>query len=184
MQEIAWDDFMKVDLRVGRILAVEPFPQGLHLLVEVGRVVSLLLPSGENPGQEVGEDDSREDGVTGSLVGELTGYAYVLLPAAVDRGPSVHAASHGLPATRTRSEPGEQGLRGRSGTCTTREALGVCQCRHEGVVSRLVQDRGPLTLAHHFAVVRSLGDVPRGDEYLLHSAYAPPLRVALRRTGR
>ena len=27
MQEIAWDDFMKVDLRVGRILAVEPFPQ-------------------------------------------------------------------------------------------------------------------------------------------------------------
>ena len=27
MQEIAWDDFMKVELRVGRILAVEPFPQ-------------------------------------------------------------------------------------------------------------------------------------------------------------
>ena len=27
MQEIAWVDFMKVELCVGRILAVEPFPQ-------------------------------------------------------------------------------------------------------------------------------------------------------------
>ena len=27
MQEIAWDDFMKVELRVGKVLAVEPFPQ-------------------------------------------------------------------------------------------------------------------------------------------------------------
>ena len=27
MQEISWDDFMKVELRVGRILAAEPFPQ-------------------------------------------------------------------------------------------------------------------------------------------------------------
>ena len=27
MQEIIWDDFMKVELRVGRIVAAEPFPQ-------------------------------------------------------------------------------------------------------------------------------------------------------------
>ncbi len=27
MQEITWDDFMKVELRVGRIVAAEPFPQ-------------------------------------------------------------------------------------------------------------------------------------------------------------
>ena len=27
MQDITWDDFMKVELRVGRILAAEPFPQ-------------------------------------------------------------------------------------------------------------------------------------------------------------
>ena len=27
MQEIGWDDFMKVELRVGKVLAVEPFPQ-------------------------------------------------------------------------------------------------------------------------------------------------------------
>ena len=27
MQEITWDDFMKVELRVGRIDAAEPFPQ-------------------------------------------------------------------------------------------------------------------------------------------------------------
>jgi tRNA-binding protein len=27
MQEIAWDDFMKVELRVGRVLSAEPFPQ-------------------------------------------------------------------------------------------------------------------------------------------------------------
>jgi tRNA-binding protein len=27
MEEIAWDDFMKVELRVGRIVAAEPFPQ-------------------------------------------------------------------------------------------------------------------------------------------------------------
>lgn len=27
MEEIAWDDFMKVELRVGRIIGAEPFPQ-------------------------------------------------------------------------------------------------------------------------------------------------------------
>jgi len=27
MQEIAWDDFMKVELRVGRIIAAVPFPE-------------------------------------------------------------------------------------------------------------------------------------------------------------
>jgi tRNA-binding protein len=27
MPEIAWDDFMKVELRVGRVLSAEPFPQ-------------------------------------------------------------------------------------------------------------------------------------------------------------
>ena len=27
MQDISWDDFMKVELRVGRVLSVEPFPQ-------------------------------------------------------------------------------------------------------------------------------------------------------------
>ena len=27
MQQIAWDDFMKVELRVGRVLSAEPFPQ-------------------------------------------------------------------------------------------------------------------------------------------------------------
>ena len=27
MHEIGWDDFMKVELRVGKVLAVEPFPQ-------------------------------------------------------------------------------------------------------------------------------------------------------------
>lgn len=27
MQEITWDDFMKVELRVGRVLSAEPFPQ-------------------------------------------------------------------------------------------------------------------------------------------------------------
>jgi tRNA-binding protein len=27
MQEISWDDFLKVELRVGRILSAEPFPQ-------------------------------------------------------------------------------------------------------------------------------------------------------------
>lgn len=27
MQEITWDDFMRVELRVGRIVAAEPFPQ-------------------------------------------------------------------------------------------------------------------------------------------------------------
>ena len=27
MLEISWDDFMKVELRVGKVLAVEPFPQ-------------------------------------------------------------------------------------------------------------------------------------------------------------
>ncbi|MDH5822178.1 tRNA-binding protein [Luteimonas sp. RD2P54] len=27
MNEIAWDDFMKVELRVGRVLSAEPFPQ-------------------------------------------------------------------------------------------------------------------------------------------------------------
>ncbi len=27
MQEISWDDFMKVELRVGRVLSAEPFPQ-------------------------------------------------------------------------------------------------------------------------------------------------------------
>ncbi len=27
MQEIGWDDFMKVELRVGRVLSAEPFPQ-------------------------------------------------------------------------------------------------------------------------------------------------------------
>jgi tRNA-binding protein len=27
MQEIAWDDFIKVELRVGRIVAAEPFPE-------------------------------------------------------------------------------------------------------------------------------------------------------------
>lgn len=27
MQQIDWDDFMKVELRVGRVLSVEPFPQ-------------------------------------------------------------------------------------------------------------------------------------------------------------
>lgn len=27
MQQISWDDFMKVELRVGRVLAAEPFPQ-------------------------------------------------------------------------------------------------------------------------------------------------------------
>lgn len=27
MQEIAWDDFIKVELRVGRVLSAEPFPQ-------------------------------------------------------------------------------------------------------------------------------------------------------------
>lgn len=27
MQQIGWDDFMKVELRVGRVLSAEPFPQ-------------------------------------------------------------------------------------------------------------------------------------------------------------
>lgn len=27
MQQIDWDDFMKVELRVGRVLSAEPFPQ-------------------------------------------------------------------------------------------------------------------------------------------------------------
>lgn len=27
MQEISWDDFMRVELRVGRIIAAEPFPK-------------------------------------------------------------------------------------------------------------------------------------------------------------
>lgn len=27
MQEITWDDFMKVELRVGKVLSAEPFPQ-------------------------------------------------------------------------------------------------------------------------------------------------------------
>jgi tRNA-binding protein len=27
MQEISWDDFMRVELRVGRVIAAEPFPQ-------------------------------------------------------------------------------------------------------------------------------------------------------------
>ena len=27
MQQIAWDDFIKVELRVGRVLSAEPFPQ-------------------------------------------------------------------------------------------------------------------------------------------------------------
>jgi tRNA-binding protein len=27
MQQIAWNDFMKVELRVGRVLSAEPFPQ-------------------------------------------------------------------------------------------------------------------------------------------------------------
>ncbi|HEX5664316.1 MAG TPA: tRNA-binding protein, partial [Xanthomonadaceae bacterium] len=51
MPEIAWDDFMKVELRVGRVLSAEPFPQARKpayvLRVEFGADIGVRKSSAQ-----------------------------------------------------------------------------------------------------------------------------------------
>jgi tRNA-binding protein len=46
MAEISWKDFEKVDVRVGRVVAAEPFPEArkpsIKLLVDFGPVVAVV----------------------------------------------------------------------------------------------------------------------------------------------
>ena len=51
MQQIGWDDFMKVELRVGRVLSAEPFPQARKpayvLQVDFGEEVGVRKSSAQ-----------------------------------------------------------------------------------------------------------------------------------------
>ena len=51
MQQIGWDDFMKVELRVGRVLSAEPFPQARKpayiLRVDFGEEVGVRKSSAQ-----------------------------------------------------------------------------------------------------------------------------------------